>query len=293
MNSSSYCEILRIPLSHGSLVGIVRSHGWSQLAPYSWDKETLTLTRIERFKQHAVHLKIEQETHNYLRCFVFSTIPIRSSLLDKLILRLKYMFNCDIDFANFLQKACSLDPSLYKVAKTGLNPFLRGSSLFEDVLKTLFTTNASWAFTRRMCQSLLNVSTKQFGWSESEISFPSVSQILSIPMTVFESEVRLGYRIGYLHNIAEKFQVCDEFVGWSTDPILQELSTIKGLGPYNINHIAMLLGKNDKIPIDSEVRRCMRLLGRSDDTDSIEEYYAKWAPYQNLAYRMERKLYQI
>tara|TARA_B100000579_G_C22756640_1_gene816772 strand:- start:301 stop:531 length:231 start_codon:yes stop_codon:yes gene_type:complete len=53
-------------------------------------------------------------------------------------------------------------------------------------------------------------------------------------------------------------------VGRSKDAILEELVSVKGLGSYGHNHIAMWLGKNDKISIDSEVCRCMCLLVRSE-----------------------------
>ena len=142
-----------------------------------------------------------------------------------------------------------------------------------------------------MCQSLLNVSAKYFGWHEAEKTFPSVSQILLVPMPLLKKEGKFGYRSKYLHGIAKKFTAWDEFVGWPKDAILEELVSVKGLGSYSLNHIAMLLGKNDKIPKDSEVRRCMRLLGRSEKS-CIEKYYSKWEPYQNLAYRLERKLRQ-
>ena len=115
-----------------------------------------------------------------------------------------------------------------------------------------------------MCQSLLNVSAKYFGWHEAEKTFPSVSQRLLVPMLLLKKEGKFGYRSKYLHGIAKKFTASDEFVGWPKDAILEELVSVNGLGSYSLNHIAMLLGKNDKIPIDSEVRRCMRLLGRSE-----------------------------
>ncbi len=293
MREYTYSEDLKVPLSHGNLIGIVRSHGWSQLAPYYWDEKSQTLNRIERFKQQVVHLKMEQGAKKEVRCSVSSRSPLRSALLNELSMRLQYMLNSASDFSQFMKKAHSLDPEIYRIAKKEINPLLRGSSLFEDVLKTLFTTNASWAYTKKMCQSFLDVCTKYFGWAEAEKTFPSVSQVLSIPMAVLESEGRLGYRTKYLCNISTTFKDCDEFVGWSIDPILQRLSTVKGLGGYSINHVAMLLGKNDKIPIDSEVRRCMRILGRSEQKKSIEEYYAPWAPYQNLAYRFERKTRQV
>ena len=287
-----YSKRLRIRLPHGNFIGIIRSHGWSQLEPYFWDEEAQILKRIEHFGQQTVQLIMKQGTEKEIMCFASSKKPIRANLMKNLSLRLEYMFNCDADYTQFLKKARSLDPEICQMAKKELNPFLRGSSLFEDVIKTLFTTNASWAYTKKMCQSLLGVCTKHFGWVDAEKTFPSVSQVLSIPMSVLEGEGRMGYRSKYLRNIAKKFNYCDEFVGWSKDAILQELSTVKGLGSYSINHVAMLLGKNDRIPIDSEVRRIMRLLGRSDKKTCIEEYYALWDPYQNLAFRLECKLHQ-
>ena len=45
MKDFNYSEIIKVRLSEGNLVGIVRSHGWSQLAPYLWDEKSRILKR--------------------------------------------------------------------------------------------------------------------------------------------------------------------------------------------------------------------------------------------------------
>lgn len=110
MKDVNYSEIIRVRLSEGNLVGIVRSHGWSQLAPYLWDEKSRILKRNERFGQQVVDINIEQGEQKELVCRVYSNKHFPSNLLSELYLRLEYMFNSNVDYSRFLKKARSLQP---------------------------------------------------------------------------------------------------------------------------------------------------------------------------------------
>ena len=122
--------------------------------------------------------------------------------------------------------------------------------------------------------------------------FPTAKQVDAMSVAVLEKDCRLGYRGAYLKNIARKFVECHAFANWAVEDILACLAEVKGVGEYSINHLGMLLGKWDRIPVDSEVRSYIRETGRADDPKSIYAHYAHWHPYEFLAYKLERRLMQ-
>ena len=80
----------------------------------------------------------------------------------------------------------------------------------------------------------------------------------------------------------------------STDAIYKQLRGILGIGDYAAANLCQLLGRYDRVAIDSETYRHFRqhhrqVLPRSPKKCSqvIESHYARYAPFQFLAYWFE------
>ena len=276
-------------LPYFSLEQTAMSHGWIQLSPFEWDDQHKTLRRCERVGRQLATLVIRQKG-NRTTCSCYSQSPLPESARHKLRQRFLYMIGHEIQLADFLSLAKRLDPQVHRFAERGGARFLRGTTLFEDATKTLFTTNASWSFTRQMCMRLATACHRRVSPLPYGMPFPTAKQVAAMSVTALEKDCRLGYRGAYLKNIAQKFVECHSFADWDVDDILACLAEVKGVGEYSINHLGMLLGKWDRIPVDSEVRSYVRQAGRVDDSDSIHAYYAHWHPYEFLAYKIERRL---
>lgn len=276
-------------LSFSNLESTVKSHGWVNLPPFIWDEQKKRLHRHENMNSKQVELVLSQKNERMM-CSCYSSSVL--SKLDKSLLRERflYMMGHEIKLDGFIKLAKTLDPQIYKLANRGWARFLRGTSLFEDVVKTLFTTNASWQFTQLMCRRLLEECPRQDQTIQNSLFFPSLEEISEISVSVLEKKCKLGYRAQYLKNVARAFIENDSFVGWSTSEVLSNLKGVKGLGEYSINHIGMLLGKYDQIPVDSEVRGYFRQVGRPENKEFIYSHYQNWHPYEFLAYRLERRL---
>jgi len=123
-----------------------------------------------------------------------------------------------------------------------------------------------------MCLRLTAQCNRRAQPSTNALPFPTATQVDAISVSVLEKDCRLGYRAAYLKNIARKFIECRSFADWAIEDILACLSEVKGVGEYSINHLAMLLGKWDRIPVDSEVRSYVRQAGRPDDSESIHAH---------------------
>ncbi len=276
-------------LSFSNLESTVKSHGWVNLPPFIWDEQKKRLHRHENMNGKQVELVLSQKNERIM-CSCYSSSVLSKS--DKSLLRERflYMMGHEIKLDGFISLAKTLDPQIYKLANRGWARFLRGTSLFEDVVKTLFTTNASWQFTQLMCRRLLKECPRQDQTTQNSLFFPSFEEISEISVSVLEKKCKLGYRAQYLKNVARAFMENDSFAGWSTSEVLSYLKGVKGLGEYSINHIGMLLGKYDQIPVDSEVRGYFRQVGRPENREFIYSHYQNWHPYEFLAYRLERRL---
>ncbi len=276
-------------LPYSSLEQTVMSHGWIQLTPFEWDDKKKTLRRREKVGRRLATLAISQKGER-TTCCCYSRSPLPESAKRELRQRFLYMIGHEIQLEDFLSLAERLDSQVHLFARRGGARFLRGTSLFEDAAKTLFTTNASWQFTRQMCLRLTAKCNPRAHPSPCAMPFPTAAQVDAMLVAVLEKTCRLGYRGTYLKNIARTFVEHRSFADWAVDDILACLSEVTGVGEYSINHLGMLLGKWDRIPVDSEVRSYVREAGRADDTESIHAHYAQWHPYEFLAYKLERRL---
>src|SRR5258708_13333808 len=126
----------------------VVSHGWYYLAPFRWDAAAKTLHRIELLAGRPAALAI---THKRGALEV-------SGARDSAALRTKLtrMFQLDVDLSEFLERTLS-SPVHAWVEPAGFGRLLCGSTLFEDAVKIILTTNTMWRQTGRMNELLVRL----------------------------------------------------------------------------------------------------------------------------------------
>jgi 3-methyladenine DNA glycosylase/8-oxoguanine DNA glycosylase len=290
MGSKNPISRFRLQADYFDLELLAHSHGWSNLAPFNWDDRRKVLSRYENVDGKIVHLNVKQSAGG-------ASVTCASSLAltaaDKKVLRRRsaYMLGLDIELSEFIRRAKSLDRRIHRYARSGGARMLRSSTLFEDVVKTLFTTNASWAFTKQMCQRLVAQCAGKADQAGECSFFPSPQMVGSLGRAVLTKECKLGYRAQYLKNITDTFlRDGNSLENASPREVVERLSQVKGLGPYCANHIAILLGEYSQIPVDSEVRSYCREVGLSYKEETILKHYSRWHPFEFLAFRMERRL---
>jgi N-glycosylase/DNA lyase len=262
------------------------AHGWIRLAPYTWDDEQKVLRRVCRLDSHSVNLQLRQKGE-HIKVRWSAAQGLDTAARKQLRRRVEYMLGREICLQEFAALARRLNPAVYRFVRRGGGRLLRGESLFEDAVKTLFTTNASWAFTVKMVSSLMRLCANAGNDSAAVPGFPTADEVLRFSARKLEKECRLGYRAAYLLNVARYFAGREEYQPSQRDAVLADLARIKGLGPYSVNHLSVLLGCYDKMPLDSEVRAFCREQGLKNDR-AILKHYSRWAPYQFLGYKCER-----
>jgi DNA-3-methyladenine glycosylase II len=96
-------------------------------------------------------------------------------------------------------------------------------------------------------------------------------------------------KTGYVRNVAEAFRdeySKDYFEGMADDAVVDELTSIKGVGEWTANmQLLFSLGRPDVFPVgDLGIRKGMRNLYDEDLTRSeMVEEAERWAPYRSYA----------
>jgi len=268
---------------------VVNSHGWVQLAPFRYDEEgrvlfytdSLSNGRVVDYQIRETLQGLEVETHGK------PSSAERNEIAEKVT----WMFGLDQDFTTFY-KAARKEPKLRKAQKLARGRVLRSPTFFEDVLKTILTTNTLWAATKRMNLNLIGSFGDSLAGTDIR-AFPTPEKIAASSDAVLREKVRVGYRAPAIHELATRVACGDldvESFRTSTLPTLElrkELLKIRGIGPYAAANLLMILGRSDFIPIDSWALKMVShewYRGRPVTVKQVEKRFAKWGEFKGLAY---------
>jgi len=270
-------------------LSVVKSHGWVQLAPFSFDEETAVLSYMEQLSSGRV---LEYKIMGREDGVTVKTEKLTKIEQAEVVERIKWMLGLDMDFSAFYA-ASKREPKLLHVEKMARGRVLRSPTLFEDVVKTILTTNTLWGATKRMNLNLI----EQFGHSLDgnleKRSFPSPAAIAASNPEVLREAVRVGYRAPAIHELASQVATDEldlESLKTSDLPTLElrkELLKIKGVGPYAAANLLMILGRGDFIPVDSWALKLVShewYDGGPVTPKQVEEHFEAWGEFKGLAY---------
>ena len=197
-----------------------------------------------------------------------------------------------------LYRAVEDDPELTWVT-SGAGRMIRSPTVFEEVVKTICTTNCSWGLTENMVSALVSkLGRKAPGvvhrgpWGRA---FPTPEAMARKNERFYREVVRAGYRAPYFRALASS--VADGDVELEElarvpaselpdDEVERRLLALPGVGPYAAAHIMMMLGRYSRLILDSWTRpKYARLTGRKVVKDpAIERRFRRYGPYAGLAF---------
>jgi len=269
-------------------------HGWIDLAPNVWDEETRTLRTVLAAGRRAADVVVRQEGRALAVAADFGKAPLRpaiarASLQDQLarMLRLAH------DYEPFWRR-CRAQPRLRWVARRGAGRLLAGATLFEDLMKLLFTTNCSWAATRLMARRL--VDALGTAAPSGARAFPEAAACAAQRAPFWRDVVRAGYRARACRELATGFasgRLAEERYterGLPTEEVRRRLLALHGFGPYAAGQALRLLGRHDDLALDSWCRaKIAQQTGqRRPPTDrAIERAYAGFDEHRGLVLWMD------
>lgn len=200
------------------------------------------------------------------------------------------MLRLEEDFTSF-HRLCRRSATHRRAAATRFGRLLRGQSLFEDVVKVICTCNTAWPQTVAMIEGLVahwGVPCEATGTR----GFPTPRRLARVGVLALRAQARVGYRAEFIHRLARDvadgrldLSAIERFAGPSDD-LYRLLRRIHGVGDYAAAHLCMLLGRYDRLAIDTELKRFLhhRYPRRRLSPDQLRHAYDQWHPYQFLAY---------
>jgi 3-methyladenine DNA glycosylase/8-oxoguanine DNA glycosylase len=268
----------------------VFSHGWMQLVPFTFDEEKSQLTYIDRLDSaRVVELRIGEAPGGVSLEAAGTFSPSERNEIRR---KARWMLELDMDFSEFYALARK-EPKLNHAKQRAQGRVLRCPTLFEDVIKTILTTNTLWAATRRMAANL----TAQFGdplpADASRRAFPTPARLAGTTEAVLRAETRLGYRAPYVLELAQSVASggldlealkADDL---PTPELRKRLLAIKGVGNYAAANLLIILGRYDFLPVDSWALKMVShewFDGRPVQPAQVEAAFERWGRWKGLAY---------
>ena len=278
------------------LLRTFRSHGLASLPPMHPDKKANTLEITLPLDGSAPRtVRVSRGRPGYGIASILGPPPA-SGTAAGLMAGVRHVLRLDEDLTPFYALAAE-DPELAWVTK-GAGRLIRGATVFEDVVKTICTTNCSWSATTRMISALV----EHLGERAPDApptgplgrAFPTAPAMAGAGEDFYRDVARAGYRGKYLLALArsvaggeldlESLSATSEEL--SDDEMETRLRALPGIGPYGAAHVMMLLGRYSRLILDSWTRpKYARLVGkRSVEDAEIEERFRPYGPYQGLAF---------
>jgi N-glycosylase/DNA lyase len=259
-------------------VRTVLSHGVADLLPNLVAEDGSSLDTVLRAGGRSWAVRVVPDAPGFARLEVAEGAPV-----EELTAIVRHMLRLDDDMSGFYAVAAA-DPDLAWAAE-GAGRMLRSPTVFEDLVKTICTTNCTWSATVRMVTALV-VELGEGG------AFPTPAAMAAAGDDFYVGKAKTGYRGAYLRAIAADVAEGRLDLEELTDSALpdaevtERLLALPGVGPYACAHMMMLLGRYRQLILDSWTRPTYRrLTGRARITDvGIQKAFRRYREFAGLAF---------
>jgi 3-methyladenine DNA glycosylase/8-oxoguanine DNA glycosylase len=274
------------------------SHGVAELPPLRLDEEARTLeatVRLTGDRARTVRVRAGRG-----RSAMIEARGWTPSVRDAVALRdaVRHVLAFDEDLSPFYAVAAG-DPDLSWIT-TGAGRMIRSATVFEEIVKTICTTNCAWSATVRMVGALV----EHLGAAAPDAeptgplgrAFPTPEAMAGAPLEFYGGVVRAGYRGAYLQRLAARVadgSVDVEILGRASrndlpdDEVERRLLALPGVGPYAAAHVMMLVGRYSRLILDSWTRpKYAKVMGRRTlvPDATILRRFRRYGPYAGLAF---------
>jgi 3-methyladenine DNA glycosylase/8-oxoguanine DNA glycosylase len=256
------------------------SHGVAELPPNRVDLPGRVLETTLPARRGARTVRITQHGKN---------LRIEGSDDPKVTKNVAHMFRLDEDLSGFYDLV--RDDELAWCA-LGAGRMLRAPTVFEDVVKTICTTNTAWSGTRKMTAALVdNLGVKA---PDGRHAFPTPEAMAGADETLYRDVIRAGYRGPYLKtlatDVAEGRLDLEELNDRELpdDEVAARLLALPGVGPYAAAHVMLTsLARYSRLVLDSWTRPTYAKLAGARNAvkdATIERRFKRYGEWAGLAF---------
>ena len=263
------------------------SHGVATLPPQRLDEEAWTLeTTLPAGRGRARTVRVREGGRGTAVVELVGAASTRDR--ERLLATVRHMLRLDDDLSAFYAIVAADEELAWAAA--GAGRMLRSPTVFEDVVKTVCTTNCSWALTTTMTTALVaHLGDPAPGGARA---FPSPAAMAAADESFYREVARSGYRAPYLRALAESVASGEVDLEALTDPELADdeaaarLLALPGIGPYGAAHVMLTsLGRYSRLVLDSWTRPTYaRLAGRKAKDATIERRFRRYGEWAGLAF---------
>lgn len=261
---------------------VVGSHGWVGLEPWRWDENKGVLSRTDLVREPTTIDVTQSDSHSVNVEVKAWETNADSTEVEKIVRR---WLSLDWDPIPAMDRALTVDAGVADAIRQGAGRFLRGSTFYEDFLKTVCTVQINWSGTKRMAKLL----TEEIGGG----FIPTPTQVLDAGDDGLRQRASMGFRAKGILLSTEKLlehEFLDE-QGNAVEESLtyEQLVALHGIGPYAASHLRMLLHDFSRVPVDSEVTKFFQKkygIGPKE----IDAFLDRWRTYKFLGYRLSKSL---
>jgi len=230
------------------------SHGWSDLQPFQLNEKPLKVTYVVKTSTEKIFLLSISEVEGK-RLEITTDGKLNKQEKNYTLGVVKRMFRLEEDYDEFY-KLAGKSQEFSWVVKCRAGRLLRCSSLWEDMVKMLCTTNCTWRLTQIMTENLVTkLGSKKKIEATGKIiqSFPEPQDIANQTEIYLRKEIKMGYRAPYLLEfgtaiMSEKLNLVEfENNALLSTELYKKIRNIKGFGDYAVSNLLKLLGRYDKI----------------------------------------------
>lgn len=264
----------------------VYSHGWCELAPFEFDRETWRLSYVfggrkpipATMSEEGGQVKIE-----------VSGARLDAATEASILRDARHVLRLDDDLSDFYRNLKG-EKRLDWIKRKSAGRLLRSPTVFEDLVKTICTTNCSWSLTKKMVTNLVEKLGPETAGGKR--AFPTAERMAEVAPEFYRDEMRAGYRAPYFAELAEKVAGGEidpeKWLGpeLSTAELKKEMKKVKGVGDYAAENLLKLVGRYDGLALDSWLRSQFykKHNGEKKCADrEIEKFYEKFGPWRGLA----------
>jgi N-glycosylase/DNA lyase len=176
---------------------------------------------------------------------------------------------------------------------------IRSQTVFEDVVKTICTTNCSWNLTERMVGALVETLGEPAAGAPHDgprgRAFPTPTAMAERDEKFYREVVKAGYRAPYFMALARSVADGDvDLESWGRaaadelpdEELFERLIGLPGVGPYAAAHAMMMMGRYSRLILDSWTRPTYaRLTNKKKVADiTIQRRFKRYGRYAGLAF---------
>ena len=267
----------------------IYSHGWCELPPFAIDETNWRLNYVFTDVNLTAPVAGEISEADGKIKIEIADGKISREAEEKILRDVRHILRLDEELREFY-KFTKAEKQLAWIHKTNAGRLLRSPTVFEDLVKTICTTNCSWALTKKMTANLvekLGEATKN-----GKRAFPTAERMASVSAEFYRDEIRAGYRSTYFAELAEKVasgKINPE--SWlnsdlTTVELKREMKQIKGVGDYAAESLLKLVGRYDGLALDSWLRSQFYKKHNGEQIcadKQIEKHYERFGDWRGLA----------